>query len=319
MTRRQWLAAAGAGAAGCRRSTRRRVAVIPKSTAHIFWVSVQAGAMDAGREFGLDILWNGAPTETDLSRQIQIVDAMVAQRVDGIAVAASDRKALVGSIDRAMAAGIPVTIFDSGLDSDNYTSFVATDNYEAGRLGARKLADSLGGRGAVAVMMHAPGSQSTMDRERGFRDLLAAEFPGVRVAAEQFAMGDRAKARAAAENILAAHPKLDGFFASTEPASAGISLALKSRGVAGKVRFVGFDFSDAMVDDLRAGAMDAMIVQNPYQLGYEAVRTLHEKLSGREPAKRIDLPARAVTVAELDEPEIQRILKPGAQNRPNGR
>lgn len=319
MTRRQWLAAAGAGASACRRSTRRRVAVIPKSTAHIFWVSVQAGAMDAGREFGLDILWNGAPTETDLSRQIQIVDAMVAQRVDGIAVAASDRKALVGSIDRAMAAGIPVTIFDSGLDSDNYTSFVATDNYEAGRLGARKLAELLGGRGAVAVMMHAPGSQSTMDRERGFRDLIASEFSGVRVVAEQFAMGDRAKARAAAENILAAHPKLDGFFASTEPASAGISLALKSRGAAGKVRFVGFDFSDAMVDDLRAGAMDAMIVQNPYRLGHEAVRTLHEKLNGREPAKRIDLPARAVTAAELDDPEIQRILKPGAQKQPNGR
>jgi ribose transport system substrate-binding protein len=308
------MAMAGAGASACRRSTRRRVAVIPKSTAHIFWVSVHAGALEAGREFGFDILWNGAPTETEFSRQIQIVDAMVAQRVDGIAVAASDRKALVGSIDRAMAAGIPVTIFDSGLDSDNYTSFVATDNYEAGRLGARKLAGLLGGQGAVAVVMHAPGSQSTMDRERGFRDLLAAEFPGVRIVAEQFAMGDRARARAAAENMLAAHSKLDGFFASTEPASAGISLALKSRGVSGKVRFVGFDFSDAMVDDLRAGVMDAMVVQNPYQLGYEAVRTLHEKLSGREPAKRVDLPARAVTAAGLDDPEIQRILKPGAPN-----
>mgnify|MGYP001413865940 CR=1 FL=1 len=150
------------------------------------------------------------------------------------------------------------------------------------------------------------------DRERGFRDLLAAECPGVKVVADQFAMGDRAKARAAAENMLAAHPGLNGFFASTEPASAGIALALKARGAAGKVRFVGFDFSDTMTDDLRAGVLDAMVIQNPYQLGFEAVRTLHEKLSGRMPEKRIDLPARVVTAASLDDSEVRRILNPEA-------
>jgi ribose transport system substrate-binding protein len=139
MRRREWLALAAMGA-GCRKTGRRRVAVIPKSTAHIFWVSVQAGALAAGQEFDIEILWNGAPTETEFSRQIQILDSMVAQRVDGIAIAASDRKALVGPVDRAMAAGIPVTVFDSGLDSDNYTSFVATDNYEAGRMGGRRMA-----------------------------------------------------------------------------------------------------------------------------------------------------------------------------------
>jgi ribose transport system substrate-binding protein len=98
----------------------------------------------------------------------------------------------------------------------------------------------------------------------------------VRVVAEQFAMGDRAKARAVAENMLVAHAGLNGFFASTEPASAGISLALKARGRSGQVRFVGFDFSDAMVEDLRTGAMDAMVVQNPFQLGYQAVNAERE-------------------------------------------
>lgn len=319
MRRRDWLAMAAFSAAACRKSGRRRIAVIPKSTAHIFWVSVQAGALAAGQEFDVEILWNGAPTETEFSRQIQIVDSMVAQRVDGIALAASDRKALVGSVDRAMSAGIPVAIFDSGLDSENYITFVATDNYEAGRLGAKKLGELLGGKGSVAVVMHAPGSQSTMDRERGFRDLLAADYPEIRIVAEQFAMGDRAKARAAAENMLAAHAGLQGFFASTEPASAGISLALKSRERAGKVRFVGFDFSDAMVEDLRSGAMDAMVVQNPFQLGYEAVRTLHEKLSGREPAKRLDLPARVVTKDDLDDEEVRRVLSPDIKKYLNGR
>lgn len=318
MRRREWLAVAALGA-GCKKSGRRRVAVIPKSTAHIFWVSVQAGALAAGEEFGLEILWNGAPTETEFSRQIQILDSMVAQRVDGIAIAASDRKALVGPVDRAMAAGIPVTVFDSGLDSENYTSFVATDNYEAGRMGGRRMGELLKGEGQVGVVLHAPGSQSTVDRERGFKDALAAEFPKVRVVAEQFAMGDRAKARAVAENMLAAQAGLNGFFASTEPASAGISLALKARGRSGQVRFVGFDFSDAMVEDLRAGVMDAMLVQNPFQMGYEAVRTLHEKLSGGTPEKRIDLAARVVAAGDLEDEQVRRVLNPDVKKYLNSR
>ena len=286
------------------------MAVIPKGTSHLFWVSVQAGALAAGKQFDLEILWNGPATETDYSRQIQIVDSMVAQQVDGIAIAASERKALVGAIDRVMAAGIPVSVFDSGIDSDNYTSFIATDNYEAGKLGARKLAELLGGKGTVAVIMHAPGSLSTMDRERGFTDAVKADFPGLRIVAEQFGMSDRAKSRAAAENILAAHPDLDGFFASTEPSSTGISLALKAREMNGKVKFVAFDSSEAMIEDLRAGTIHAMVVQNPFKLGYEAVRTIHEKLSGRTPEKRIDLPARVITREDLDTPEIRELLNP---------
>lgn len=136
MKRRDWvLSSAATLLAGCAGNRKKRVAVIPKGTSHLFWVSVQAGALAAGKQFDLEILWNGPATETDYSRQIQIVDSMVAQRVDGIALAASERKALVAAVDRAMAAGIPVTVFDSGLDSENHLSFIATDNYEAGKMG----------------------------------------------------------------------------------------------------------------------------------------------------------------------------------------
>lgn len=310
MRRRELLAAATALAAACGGSRKKRVAVIPKGTAHLFWVSVQAGALAAGKQFDLEILWNGAPTETDYSRQIQIVDSMVAQRVDGIAIAASERKALVAPIDRAVAAGIPVTVFDSGVDSENYTSFIATDNYEAGKLGARKLAELLGGKGKAAVVLYAPGSLSTMDRERGFKDLLTAEYPNINIVVELYGMGDRAKARAAAENILSAHPDLDGFFASTEPTSAGISLALKARELNGKVKLVGFDWSDAMLEDLRGGTIHAMVVQDPFKLGYEAVHSIQMKLDGGTPEKRIDLPARVIVKDDLDKPEIKELLNP---------
>ena len=296
--------------AGCQGKRKKVIAVVPKSVSHMFWVSVEAGVMSAGEDLGVEVLWNGPALETDISRQIQIVDSMIARQVDGIAVAAAECKALVQPVDRAAAAGIPVTVFDSGLDSTNYLTFVATNNYEAGRMGARKLAELLGGKGEVGVVLHMPGSVSTMDRENGFDDVMAKEFPRIRVVARQYGMSDRARSRAAAENILAAHPDLDGFFASTEPSSSGITLALKARGLAGKVKFVAFDASDTMIEDLKAGTIHALVVQDPFRIGYEAVRTLVEKLRGGSPPKRIDLNARVVTGADLDLPEVHALLFP---------
>lgn len=296
--------------AGCRGSRKKVIAVIPKGTAHLFWVSVQAGALAAGRELDVDVLWNGPNQENEYSRQIQIVDSMIARRVDGIALAAAERTALVQAVDRAAAAGIPVTIFDSGLDSENYMTFVATNNYEAGQLAARKLASLLGNRGKVAVVMHAPGSYSTMERERGFDDVMAKEFPDIRVVARQFGMSDRAKSVAAAENILTAHPDLDGIFASTEPSSSGASLALKARGLGGKVKFVAFDTSDAMIEDIKSGVIHATVVQDPFRIGYEAVKTLVDKLHGKNPPKRIDLGGTVVSLENLQTMEIQQLLRP---------
>ncbi len=299
-----------AAVTACRDSHRRTIAVIPKATSHLFWVSVQAGALAAGRDFDVDVLWNGPATETEYDRQIQIVDSMIARRVDGLALAAADRVALVGPLDRAMAAGIPVVIFDSGLDSTNYVTFVATNNVAAGEMGARKLGELLGGKGKAAVVLHAPGSRSTMEREEGFERVMKAEFPNIRIVARQFGMSDRAKARAAAENILTAHPDLNGIFASTEPSSTGISLALKARGLAGKVRFVGFDSSDSMIEDLRQGTLHAIVVQDPFRIGYEAVKTLVDKLGGKAPARQMDLNARVVVREDLEKPEVKSLLFP---------
>jgi ribose transport system substrate-binding protein len=294
--------------AACGRRKKRVIAVIPKATSHMFWLTVQQGAFDAGREFNVDILWNGPATETDFSRQIQIMDSMIAQRVDGIALAAGDRNALVASVDRAAAAHIPVTVFDSGLDSTNYVSYVATDNVEAGRSAARALIELLGGKGKIGVILHAPGSASTMDRERGFSETMAAEGPGIQIVGSQYGMSDRSKARAGAENILTAHPDLNGMFASSEPSSIGASLAIQGRGLSDKVILVAFDASDTMVEDLRSGAIDVMIVQDAHRMGYEAVKTLVDKLNGKTPPHRLDLHAARVQAKDLNEPEVKRLL-----------
>src|SRR5450631_2187766 len=294
----------------CNTSKKRRIAVVPKGTSHVFWLTVRAGAEAAGQKYGVDVIWNGPPLETEYDRQMQIVDSMLTQHVDGLAVAAAERKALNRSLDRAAEIGIPVTVFDSGVDSTNYMTFLATDNYEAGRMGARELARLVGGKGSVAMLMHAPGSASTMDRERGFDDVMKTEFPKIQVVARQFGMSDRSKAMGAAENILTAHPGLNGIFASSEPSSIGVALALKSRNLSGKVKFVAFDSSDTLIEDLKGGTIDAMVVQDPFKMGFEAVKTLVDKLNGATPPKRIDLPARVVYKADLDQPDVHALLYP---------
>lgn len=285
--------------AGCQSNQKKTIAVIPKGTSHQFWVSVQKGAEQAAKEFNVNMEWSGPPQETEYGRQLEILDAMINRKVDGIAVAATDKKVLSQSIDRASQLGIPVTVFDSGVDTENYVSFVATNNYEAGKMGARELGKLLGGKGKVAMMANAPGSVSTMDRERGFTDALAAEFPGILLVATQFGMADRAKAMNATENILTAHNDLNGFFGSSEPSSVGIAQALKGRNLGGKVKVVAFDQSDSMIEDCKAGVIDAMVIQDPVKMGYEAVKTVVDKLNGKTPAKRIDLDARVVRKADL--------------------
>jgi len=297
-------------ATSCQGSRMKTIAVVPKATSHLFWLSVQAGAMAAGKELGVEVLWNGPAQETDYDRQIQIVDSMIARRVDGIAVAAAERKALVQSIDRAASLGIPVAVFDSGVDTTNYLTFIATDNYEAGRLAARELAKLLDQKGSIAMLMHTPGSASTMDRERGFVESIAKEFPNIHIVARQYGLSDRAKAMGATENILTAHPGLDGLFASSEPSSVGASLAIKARGLGGKLKFVAFDSSQGMIEDLKAGIISAMVVQDPFKMGFEAVRSLVDKLNGKTPPKRMDLPAQVIEKQDLDKDDVKKLLDP---------
>ena len=296
--------------AACQRSNQRVIAVIPKATSHLFWIAVENGARAAALDSKVEMLWNGPPSETDYARQIQIVDSMIARRVDGIVVAATERQALVGPISRAMAAGIPVTVFDSGIEGDNYTSFVATNNYEGGAIAAREMVRLAGPQGKVALLMNAPGSTSTMDRERGFEETLAKEAPGLVIAARQYGLSDRGKARTAAENMLTAHPDLRGMFCSSEPSAVGGALAVNARHLSGMLQLVTFDSSADLVEELKSGTIQAMVVQDPFRMGYDAVKSVVDKIAGKAVAKRIDLSARLVRRDDLDKPDVIKLLTP---------
>ena len=295
--------------AGCRTDTKPVIGVVPKGANHVFWQTVHAGALKAAKEVKVDVEWNAPTLEIDSSRQIAIVESMVNRKLAGIALAPVDRKALVGVVERAAAAGIPVAIFDSDIDTDKRVTYVATDNREGGRIAARKMADLLLGEGEVAIISFMPGSAATMEREEGFREQMTKSFPRIKIVQTAYGMADRAKARAAAENIMTAHPNLRGLFADNESSSAGAVLAIKARGDA-KVRMVAFDSNDQLVADLQDRYIDALVVQKPLQMGYESVMALGRKLAGQRVASRVDLSAVLVTRADLEKPDVIELLHP---------
>lgn len=295
---------------GCKRSGGKRViAVIPKGVSHFFWQSVHAGAESAAKELNVDVAWNGPASETDYSGQINIVEDAINRRVDAIVLAPSHRDALVPIVERAQGQGIPVVIFDSGIGTDHYVAYVATDNHQGGVVAAERLGPRLGGKGKIAILGVKAGSVSTDEREQGFQETIKEKFPGIEVVAFQYGEADRAKSLDRASDILTAHPGLDGMFASNESSSVGAVQAIKQKGLAGKVTLVGFDSSPNLLDDLKAGAIDSLVLQNPFKMGYEAVKAAVAKLNGQQPERKVDTGVKLLTRDNLDTPEMQELLK----------
>jgi ribose transport system substrate-binding protein len=294
--------------AGCGRDTQRRIGVVPKGRSHLFWQSVHAGAVAAARETGVEIVWNGPSTETDMAGQLQIVDSMINQRLDAICLAPIDKTALVSVVDRAAREKIPVIIFDSGVDTENFITQIATDNYRAGEMAAERMGQILNGKGRVAIVGVQPGAASTMARELGFEEFTRKHFPGIEILDKRYGWADVAKSLAVAENMLTAHKQLDALFASNESSTMGAVQALKARKA--PVKLVGFDSSPTLIEDLKANVIDSLVVQNPFRMGYESVKTAVDALNGAKPQKIQNMPPRVVTLENLGNPDVQEQLNP---------
>jgi ribose transport system substrate-binding protein len=295
---------------------RMTIAVIPKGTSHAFWQSIHAGARRAGSEIGVDIAWRGPLREDDRDSQVAEVENAVGRGVAGIVLAPLDDAALVSPVSGAMRQRIPVVIIDSGLKGEDYVSFVATDNEVGGRLGGEKLAGLLGGKGRVVLLRYAEGSDSTTKREHGFLSAMAAQ-PGIEmVSSNQYAGADVEGAYKKGEAILSQHKRpdgslaIDGIFCPNESSTFGMLRVLQDNGWAGKVKFVGFDASENLVKSLRAGSIDALVVQDPMRMGYLGVKTIVSHIKGEKVERRIDTGVRVVSAADMDKPDVKELLQP---------
>ncbi len=300
-----------AGLAGCGGSpdsdSRLVIAVIPKGTTHEFWKSIEAGAHQAQKDLAtsgidIDVIWKGPLRENDREQQIQVVEGFLSQGVNGIVLAPLDDRALVRPVEEAAAAGIPTVIIDSDLDSEKTVSFVATDNHKGGQLAAQRIAELLPDGGNVILLRYQEGSASTRNREEGFLSRLA-ESPNLHlISADQYAGATRETAKQASENILNRFgDEVDAIFCPNESSTAGMLLALQDREKNGKVVFVGFDAASALLDALEAGDLQALVVQNPFQMGRLGVQTMVQHLRGETVPKRIDTGVSLLTKQNLGE------------------
>lgn len=291
-----------------------QIAMIPKGTTHEFWKSVHAGGVKAARENNVDLIWKGPLKEDDRESQISTVESFVDRKVSGIVLAPLDDTALRAPVSSAVKSGIPVVIIDSGLKSEEYVSFVATDNYKGGQIGGEHLAKLLGGKGKVVLLRYQEGSASTAEREKGFLDAMKKANIEV-VSSNQYGGATTESAYKASENLLQPLKSgdkltIDGIFCPNESTTFGMLRALQEGGVAGKVRFVGFDSSAKLVEALGSGQIDGLVLQNPFNMGYLGIKTMVDHLKGTKVEKRIDTGAQLITKENMNEPEKKQLLMP---------
>jgi len=313
-------------AVGCKRKDASKatyqIAVIPKGTTHIFWKSIHAGAVKAGQELKdsgvkVEVIWKGPLKEDDRESQIRVMEDFITRGVSGIVLAPLDDTALRMPVRDAVNNGIPVAIIDSGLKSDDYVSFVATDNYVGGRKGGQRLAEILGGKGKVIMLRYQEGSASTMDREQGFLDVLKEKYPQIEVvSANQYGGATTESAYQASENLLAplrtpgGGLTIDGVFCPNESTTFGMLRALQDSGLAGKVKYVGFDSSERLVQALEKGEIHGLVLQDPINMGYLGVKTMVEHLTGKIVPKRIDTGSTVATAENMNDLKIRNLLEP---------
>ena len=293
-----------------------RIAVIPKGTTHSFWKAVHAGVYTAEQELQAEgipvqVIWKGPVREDDRSQQVSVVETFIGQGVDGIILAPLDRKALVAPVRLARQAGIPAVIFDSALDDPDVISFVATNNFRGGELAGHHLAKLIGEEGRILVLRYQVGSASTEDREAGFLAAIG-QYPDIEIlSSNQYAGATRDSAFTSSQNLLNRFPgQFEGVFAPNESSTNGMLLALRDLGLAGKVAFVGFDGGEQNLSALRKGELDALVLQDPFRMGYDSVHTLVSYLQGESVPELIDTGVTVVTRERLADPEVDKLLNP---------
>lgn len=297
-----------------------KLAVVPKAVGFDFWEQVRIGAECAARKHeDVTVQWDGVAAETDVSGQVDLLSNFVTQGVDGLVYAATDAKVLADVTREARRQGTVVVNIDSGTDPQpSEVALFATDNVAAAEQAADLLAEALGpGEHDIALIPFQPGTATNDQRVQGFSRGLA-EHQNLRKVAEQSSESDYTKALRVTENILTAQPDLDGIFAANEPGVLGAAEAVRQAGKAGEIKIIGWDAAPDELEALRDGTVDALVVQNPFRMGYDGVNAAVAALrKGTKPADT-DTGVTFVTRENIDTPDVQAVLHPSCENPPTG-
>lgn len=261
------------------------IAVIPKGTSHDFWNEIKMGALKAQKEFGVKIEYRGPNNDGDTDSQIKLVETFIQKKVDAIVLAPNHKTALIPVVKKAIKSGIKVIIIDSSLDGDYYESFIATDNFAAGKLAGEKLAKLVGSNGKVGLIRFKVGNASTEMREEGFIEVMKEK--NIEVIVDEYGGVTIGSAYRKGLEIFSKKPKLTGFFTTNETATIGIEKALIDNKLSGKIFLIGFDINKEIEKGIATGSINGVIVQDPQLMGYLGVKAAFDVLQGKKVEKKI--------------------------------
>jgi ribose transport system substrate-binding protein len=275
-----------------------------------FYLTMKKGAEAAAKKLGnVKVIFTGSPAAFSPPTQIPFLNGAIARHPDAILIAPTDKTALIGPIQRAISAGIPVATVDTFITKPIAFTNVSTDNPAGGRAAADALVKAIGGSGDVAAISVNPGISTTDQRRDGFAFELK-KYPKVKYWGVQYCNDDQTKAARQTSALLAAHPNLKGIFAMNVVSGNGVTQAVKAAGKSGKVKLVEFDAGPPQVQALKAGTISALIAQYPYGIGALAVQLAYKYVTGNKTGikKHYGTGSAIVTGANVNNPEIKRYL-----------
>ncbi|KPV53088.1 LacI family transcriptional regulator [Kouleothrix aurantiaca] len=300
--------AAAGGASGGASGGKPYVAIISKGFQHQFWQAVKAGAEKAATELNATITYEGPESESQVDKQMEMLQAALDKKPQAICFAALDSKAAVPLLQKAKDANIPVIGFDSGVDSDIPVTTAATDNIAAAGAAADKMAEMIGDTGEVAVIVHDQTSRTGIDRRDGFLNRMKEKHPNIKVVDVQYGGGDQLKSTDLAKTIIQAHPNLKGFFGANEGSAIGVLNGVKESGMEGKIVVIGYDSGKQQIDAIKGGTEAGAITQDPIGIGYKCVDSALKAIKGETLPKTIDTGYHFYDKSNIDAADIKALL-----------
>src|SRR4051795_1754402 len=283
------------------------IAIVSKGFQHQFWQAVKKGAEDEAKVKGAKITFEGPPTEQDIEQQVTMLTNALQKNPDALGFAALDSKASAPLMDQAKSQNIPVIAFDSGVESDVPLTTAATDNKAAAAEAAKHLAQLIGNKGKVGVVVHDQTSRSGIDRRDGFLAWMKQNAPNIQVLPVQYGAGDQAKSADITKSIIAANPDLKGFYGANEGSAIGVVKGVQESGKKG-ITIVGFDSGKAQIDAINNGVEAGAITQNPIGIGKEVVASAMMAIHGKKLPKVVDTGFYWYDKSNINDPKITAVL-----------
>jgi ribose transport system substrate-binding protein len=294
--------------------TKPTISIIVKDTTSVYWQTVLAGARKAGQDLGVDITELGAHSESDVAGQISILEKAVASNPAAIIIAPAQFTPLGKPIDEA-AKKVKIIGIDSAADTKALTSFLATDTVQAGRIAADVLADAItktyaDTEGDVAIISASPGAASPDQSAKGFREQVAKKYRALNVLPDKVADAQEATGLNIMKDLTAADRDLRGVFVSNIIMADGASQVVYNKSSGDRINYVVFGSDDKLVKFLQEGTIAALVVQDPFRMGYDGVKTALAASKGEKVPASLDTGANIITKANMNSARSQELLNP---------